>query len=226
MEYERGVVFTFGKLTSIRKPGLNFIIPVIQSMHKVDMRVKAIDVPDQDAMTKDNVSVNVNAVLYYKVVHADKALIEVEEYNYAVSQLAQTTMRDIIGEISLDELLSKRDMVSTKIQHVVDKATDPWGIKVTSVDLKHIQLPDNMVRVMAKQAEAEREKRAVIIKAEGELVAANNICKAADKLGKSTGALHLRTLHTLNELSSDQSNTVIFAVPLEILKAFSGYKKK
>ncbi|MBN2518495.1 MAG: slipin family protein [Candidatus Altiarchaeota archaeon] len=220
MQYEVGLVFTLGKFSGTRRPGLNFIVPIFQAMHKVDMRVRTIDVPDQDAMTMDNVSVKINAVLYYKVVDAMKAIIEVENYNYATSQLAQTTMRDVVGAVILDDLLSKRDQVSDKIQLLVDKATDPWGIKVTSVDLKHIELPTDMVRVMAKQAEAEREKRAVIIKAEGEKIAAKNITEAAKTLSTTTGALHLRTLHTINDLSSDQSNTVIFAVPLEVLRAF------
>lgn len=220
MQYEVGLIFTLGRFTGLKKPGLNFIVPVFQSMHKVDMRVRTIDVPDQDAMTSDNVTVKINAVLYYKVTDAAKAIIEVEDYNYATSQLSQTTMRDVVGAVPLDDLLSKRDQVSDKIQKLVDAATDPWGIKVTSVDLKHIELPSDMVRVMAKQAEAEREKRSVIIKAEGEVIASANLSKAAKVLSSSTGALHLRTLQTLNDLSSDQSNTVIFAIPLEILRAF------
>jgi regulator of protease activity HflC (stomatin/prohibitin superfamily) len=177
-------------------------------------------------MTKENVSVKVNAVLYYKIIESKKSILEVEDYHYAVSQLAQTTMRDVVGEVALDELLSNRDEISNKIQSLVDKATDPWGIKVESVDLKHIELPKEMVRTMAKAAEAERERRAVIIKAEGEVIAANNMSKAAEKLSKTTGALHLRTLQSLNDLSSDQSNTVIFAIPLEVLRAFEGFGKK
>lgn len=219
-EYERGVKFSFGKFSGIMQPGWRVVIPIFQSWMRVDMRVKAVDVPDQDCMTNDNISVNVNAVVYYKVKDASKAVIEVEHYMYAVSQLAQTTMRNIIGEVELDELLSNRDAVSAKIQQIVDKATDPWGIVVNSVDLKDVILPQDMKRVMSKQAEAEREKRAVIIKAEGETVAAANMSKAAATLAKAPGALHLRTLQTLNDLSSDQSNTVIFAVPLEILRAF------
>ena len=156
----------------------------------------------------------------------DKAVLEVEHFYYAVSQLAQTTMRDVVGEVSLDDLLSKRDQISDRIQQIVDKATDPWGIKVVSVDLKHIELPKDMQRTIAKQAEAEREKRAVIIKAEGEVIAADNMAKAANTLAGSTGALHLRTLQSVNDLSSDQSNTVIFALPLEILRAFEGMAKK
>ncbi|RME54729.1 slipin family protein [Candidatus Woesearchaeota archaeon] len=218
-EYERGVKFTLGKYTGTMTPGLRFVVPVIQSWQRVDMRVKAVDVPDQEAMTKDNISVRINAVIYYKVKEANKAIIEVEHYTYAVSQLAQTTMRNVAGEVELDELLSQRDKVSEKIRSIVDKATDPWGIKVESVDLKDIVLPEEMKRVIGKQAEAEREKRSVIIKAEGEVIAAKNMSKAAETLSKSSGALHLRTLQTLNDLSSDQSNTVIFAVPLEVLRA-------
>ena len=225
-EYERGVRFFLGKYTGIIKPGLRLVLPVLQKWNRVDMRVKAVDVPDQDCMTKENVSVNVNAVLYYKVDKAEKAILEVEHYNYAVSQLAQTTMRDVVGEVDLDELLGKRDAISKRIQQIVDKATDPWGIKVVSVDLKHIELPADMKRTMAKAAEAEREKRAVIIKAEGEVIASKNLSKAAETLSKASGALHLRTLQTLNDLSSDQSNTIVIATPLEILDAFKGVAKK
>ncbi|MFH1439979.1 MAG: slipin family protein [Candidatus Woesearchaeota archaeon] len=225
-EYERGVRFTLGKYSGIMMPGLRIIIPLLQSWQKVDMRIKAVDVPDQESITKDNITVGINAVIYYKVMDAAKVIIEVEHYNYAISQLAQTTMRNIVGEVELDELLSKRDQVSDKIQVIVDKATDPWGIKVDTVELKDITLPADMKRVIGKQAEAEREKRAVIIKAEGEVIAAANMAKAANTLSKSSGALHLRTLQTLNDLSSDQSNTVIFAVPLEILRAFEGFGKR
>jgi len=225
-QYEKGVKFMLGKYIGTKQPGWRLVFPIIQSMTKVDVRVKAVDVPDQDAITKDNVTVNVNAVLYYKVVVVDKAVLEVEHFYYAVSQLAQTTMRDVVGEVSLDDLLSKRDQISDRIQTIVDKATDPWGIKVVSVDLKHIELPKDMQRTIAKQAEAEREKRAVIIKAEGEVIAADNMAKAANILAGSNGALHLRTLQSVNDLSSDQSNTVIFALPLEILRAFEGMTKQ
>lgn len=225
-QYERGVKFMLGKYIGTKSPGWRIVLPVIQSMTKVDIRVKAVDVPDQDAITKDNVSINVNAVLYYKVINADKAILEVEKFDYAVSQLAQTTMRDVVGEVSLDELLTNRDAISNRIQSIVDKATDPWGIKVVSVDLKHVELPQNMQRTIAKQAEAERERRAVIIKAEGEVAAAENLAKAANTLYSSPGALHLRTLQTINDLSSDQSNTVVFALPLEVLRALEGLAKK
>lgn len=225
-QYERGVKFTLGKFQKIMNPGLRIVWPIFQSWERVDIRVKAVDVPDQDCITKDNISVNVNAVIYYKVSDAKKVIIEVERYNWAISQLAQTTMRNIVGEVELDELLSQREEISERIQQIVDKATDPWGIQVSSVDLKDVVLPQDMKRTISKQAEAEREKRAVIIKAEGEVMAANNMAKAALVLAKSPGALHLRTLQSLNDLSSDQSNTVIFAVPLEILRAFERAGKR
>ena len=224
-QYQRGVKFTMGRYTSTATPGWRLVVPVFQMMKKVDMRITTVDVPDQDAITKDNVSVKVNAVLYYKVVEAKTAIIDVENFYYAVSQLAQTTMRDVVGETELDELLTKRDEISKRIKDIVDRATDPWGIKVDAVELKHIELPEDMKRTIAKQAEAEREKRAVIIKAEGEVIAADNMSKAAKILSESTGALHLRTLQSVNDLSSDQSNTVIFALPLEILRAFEGFAK-
>jgi len=225
-QYERGVKFTMGRYSGTVKPGWRIIIPVFQGMRKVDLRVKAVDVPEQKAITKDNVSVGVNAVIYYKVVAAEKAILEVENYFWAVSQLAQTTMRNIVGEVTLDELLSERDRISERIKQIVDKATDEWGIKVDNVELKDILLPADMERTIAKQAEAERERRAVIIKAQGEVVAAENMAKAAATLSRSTGALHLRTLQSINDLSSDQSNTVIFALPLEILRAFESFNKK
>lgn len=219
-QYERGVKFMFGKYYGIMQPGWKLVFPVIQTYRKVDMRVKAVDVPDQEAITKDNISVKVNAVIYYKVSDAEKVIIEVENFYYAVSQLAQTTMRNVVGEVNLDELLSNRDEIAERIRSIVDKATDVWGIVVNSVELKDVTLPEEMKRVIGKQAEAEREKRSVIIKAEGEVIAADNLAKAAKILTDSDGALHLRTLNTLNDLSSDQSNTVIFAIPLEILRAF------
>ena len=224
-QYERGVLFTMGRYTLTKEPGWRIVWPIFQSMKKVDIRVKAVDVPDQEAITKDNISVKVNAVIYYKISDAAKAVIEVQDFYYAVSQLAQTTMRNAVGEVDLDKLLSSRDEVSERIKLVVDKASDPWGIKVESVELKDINLPEDMKRVIGKQAEAEREKRAVIIKAEGEVIAADNMAKAAAILSSSQGALHLRTLQTINDVSSDQSNTLVFAVPLEVLRAFEGVKK-
>ena len=229
-EYQRGVKFQLGKYTKTLMPGWRLVIPVIQTMRKVDIRVKAVDVPDQEAITKDNISARINAVIYYKVSDAAKATIEVENFYQAVGQLAQTTMRNVVGEMDLDELLTKRDQASQRIREVVDALTDPWGIKVDNVELKDITLPEEMKRTIAKQAEAERERRAVVIKSEGELQAAQKLREAADMLASSPGALHLRTLSTLNDLSSDQSNTVIFAIPVEILRAFDniveGFKKK
>lgn len=224
-QYERGVVLTLGKYTGTRNPGLTWIFwPLnIQRMLRVDLRVKAVDVPDQKAITKDNISVNVNAVIYYQVADANRAVLEVEDFFHAMSQLAQTTMRDVVGEVELDELLAERDKISERIRQIVDKASDAWGIKVDSVSLKDVALPTDMERTIAKQAEAERERRAVIIKAEGEVASAENMRKAAEILSSSPGALHLRTLQSLNDLSSDQSNTVIFALPLEILRAFEKY---
>lgn len=219
-EYERGIKFRFGKFKKIMKPGWNLVLPIIESYSKVDIRTKAVDVPEQDAITKDNVSIRINAVIYYKVFDASKAILAVERYQYAVGQLAQTTMRNAVGAVSLDELLSERDKISTEICKVIDEATDPWGIKVENVELKDVKLPEEMQRVIAKVAEAEREKQAVITKSKGEKEAADNLAEAADVLSSSPGALHLRTLATLNDLSSDQSNTIIFAIPIEVLQAF------
>lgn len=222
--YQRGVKFTLGKYSGTMQPGLRLVIPVFQTWQRIDMRTRVIDVPDQDCITKDNVSVKVNAVLYYRIKTADKAVIKVEHYMYAISQLAQTTMRDVVGEVTLDELLSKRDQLSGRIQTLVDTATDPWGIQVHSVDLKHIELPQSLRRSMAKEAEAERERRSVIIKAEGELTASGNISKAATILAHAKGAMHLRTLQTLNDTSSDQTNTIVFAVPLEVMNALENQR--
>ena len=219
-EYERGIKFRFGKFKKILNPGWKIVLPIIESYRKVDIRTKAVDVPEQDAITKDNVSIRINAVIYYKVFDASKAILAVERFQYAVGQLAQTTMRNAVGAVSLDELLSERDKISSEICNVIDKATDPWGIKVENVELKDVKLPEEMQRVIAKVAEAEREKEAVITKSKGEKDAADNLAQAADVLSNSPGALHLRTLATLNDLSSDQSNTIIFAIPIEVLQAF------
>lgn len=221
-EYERGILFSFGKFKKVLNPGWHLVIPIINSYNKVDIRTKTVDVPEQDAITKDNVSIKINAVLYYKVFDSSKAVLAVENFNYAVSQLAQTTMRNIVGSVSLDELLTERETLSEKICEIVDQATDPWGIKVENVELKDIALPEEMKRVIAKVAEAEREKQSVITKAEGEVEASQNLAKAAAIMGSTPGALHLRTLSTLNDLSSDQSNTVIFAIPIETLRAMEG----
>lgn len=225
-QYQRGVKFTLGKFTSVMEPGWRIVIPVFQSYQKVDIRIKAVDVPDQNAITRDNVTVKVNAVIYYKVSDAPKAIIEVEDFRYAISQYAQTTMRNIVGEVTLDELLSSRDKIADRIREIVDKETDAWGLKVQNVELKDVSLPAEMERTIGKQAEAEREKRAVIINSEGELAASQNIAQAAAMLSNTPGALHLRTLQSINDMSSDQSNTVVYMVPLEVLKAFEGFVKK
>jgi len=215
-----------GKYIGLMEPGWRLVFPIIQTYRKVDLRVKAVDVPNQEAITKDNISVAVNAVIYYKVKEADKVVLEVENFTYAISQMAQTTMRNAVGQVDLDELLSQRDRVSENIRKIIDAATDPWGIKVDNVELKDIVLPEEMKRIIGKQAEAEREKRAIIIKAEGEVIAAKNMAKAAETLSAANGALHLRTLQSINDISSDQSNTIVFAVPLEVLRAFEGMDKK
>ena len=225
-QYQKGVKFMLGKYIGLMEPGWRIVFPIIQFYRKIDLRVKAVDVPDQEAITKDNISVGVNAVIYYKVQEADKAVLEVEDFFFAISQLAQTTMRNAIGQVDLDGLLSQRDRVSENIRSIIDKATDPWGIKVLNVELKDVTLPEEMKRVIGKQAEAEREKRSLIIKAEGEVIAANNMAKAAQTLSGANGALHLRTLQSINDISSDKSNTIVFAVPLEVLRAFEKFGGK
>ena len=221
-EYEKGIVFTRGKYSKTLSSGWHVIWPIFQSMSKVDVRTKVIDVPEQDTITKDNISIKINAVIYYNIFDAKKAILAVERYAYAVSQLAQTTMRNIVGSVTLDELLTERDSISSNICNIVDKATDEWGIKVVNVELKDVALPEEMKRVMAKVAEAEREKAAVITKASGELEASRNLAEAATNLSMAPGALHLRTLATINDVSSDQSNTIVFALPIEVLRAFEG----
>ncbi len=225
-EYERGVLFSFGKYKKTLTPGWKIVLPIIQSYKKIDIRTKVVDVPEQDAITKDNVSIRINAVVYYKIFDASMAILEVENFYYAVSQLAQTTMRNAVGEVSLDELLSEREKISQKICEIIDKATDPWGIKVENVELKDVSLPEEMKRVIARVAEAEREKQAVITKSVGEIEASNNLAIAANKLNENPVAVHLRTLETINDLSSDQSNTIIFALPIDVLKSFDTYNKK
>ena len=225
-QYERGVKLTMGRFSGVMEPGWRIVIPVFQSYQKIDIRTKAVDVPDQNAITRDNVPVRVNAVIYYRVSDAVKAILEVEDFRYAISQYAQTTMRNIVGEVTLDELLSSRDQIADRIREIVDLETDAWGLKVQNVELKDVSLPADMERTIAKQAEAEREKRAVIINSEGELAAAQNVATAASMLAQTPGALHLRTLQAINDISSDQSNTVVFTVPMEILKAFEGFKKQ
>ncbi|MBP9762514.1 slipin family protein [Patescibacteria group bacterium] len=224
-QYERGVKFTMGRYSGLVEPGWKVVIPVFQSMTKVDIRTKAVEVPYQDAITKDNVSCKINAVIYYHVIDAARSVVEVENVWYAISQLAQTTMRNVVGELTLDELLSERDQASARIKELIAKHAGDWGIEVQGVELKDISLPEEMQRTIAKQAEAERERRAVIINSEGEIAAAENLRRAAEILSSNPGALHLRTLNSINDISSDQSNTVVFAVPLEVLRAFEGITK-
>lgn len=224
-QYERGIKFMFGKYHTTTMPGWHIVLPIIQSMSKVDIRTKAVDVPEQEAITKDNIPLGINAVIYYNITHAEKAVLEVENFYYAIMQLAQVTMRNMVGQYTLDEILKNREEVSTQIQEQVDKATETWGIQVVNLDLKDIVIPENLKRTIAKAAEAERERKAVIIASEGEVMAAENVSKAARMLSESPGALHLRTLQTINDLSSDQSNTVVWMVPVEALKALEGISK-
>lgn len=208
------------------QPGWRLVWPVFQSWQKVDVRTKAVDVPDQEAITRDNVSARINAVIYYRISQVERAVLEVEDFYNAVSQLAQTTMRNVVGETTLDDLLSKRDEIAERIKLIIDKSTDLWGVKVEAVELKDILLPEEMKRVIARQAEAERERRAIIIRAEGEKAAAQNISEAAQVLAATSGGLHIRTLQTLSELSTDKSNTIVFVTPLEILRAFESFIQK
>jgi len=217
-QYERGVKFTLGKFSGLMSPGLRIIIPLIQTWERVDIRIKAVDVPSQDCVTKDNVTIKVNAVLYYKVGEADKAILEVESFNFAVSQLAQTTMRNIVGEFELDDLLQKREEVSKKIQGIVDKETDPWGIKVTNIEVKDIELPDTMKRAMAHAAESERDRRSRIILATGEKQASQLLADAAKVIGERPAALQLRLFQTLSDVASEKNSTIIMPVPTEFIE--------
>ena len=221
------VVERLGAYDRTMETGLHYRVPIIDRIaNSVSLKETVKDFAPQPVITKDNVSIRINAVIYYKIFDASKSILEVENFYYAVSQLAQTTMRNIVGSVTLDELLSERETISTKICEVIDEATDPWGIKVENVELKDVSLPEEMKRVIAKVAEAEREKAAVITKAAGEVEASSNLAKAAEVMNKTPGALHLRTLATLNDLSSDQSNTVIFALPVEVLRAFESASNK
>ena len=224
MEYERGLKFTLGRYSGDMTPGLNIVVPILQSYERVDIRVKTVDVPKQDCITKDNVSVTVDAVAYYYVFDVKKAILEVEDFYYAVSQLSQTTMKDVIGEVTLDGLLANREEISARIRTIIDKASDTWGLKVERVELKRIDLPQNMQRMMAREAEAEREKRGTIIKSEGEVVASQNLTKAAMMIHKAPGAMQLRTLQTINDISADPSQKFIF-FPTEFIDAMKGFKR-
>lgn len=223
---ERGVVMTLGKFTGVKEPGLNFLVPGIQVMYKVDIRTKTADVPNQEVVTKDNIPVQINAVVYYRIQDAGKAILEVENFMHAVAQLAQTTMRNAVGERTLDELLSKREEIAENIKEILDVKTDPWGIDVEILELKDVSIPNDLKRTISKVAEAEREKKAVIINSEGDKIAAANLAEAARTLNSAPGAMHLRTLQSINDLSSDQSNTIIWMIPTEVLDAVKGFGEK
>jgi len=224
-EYERGVIFRLGRvLPQPKGPGLIFVFAPIDKMIRVSLRIVALDIPPQDVITKDNVSVKVNAVIYFRVLDSLKAIIEVQDYLYATSQLSQTTLRSVLGEVELDDLLSKREKLNSQLQEILDKHTDPWGIKVQLVETKHVDLPDNMVRAIAKQAEAERERRAKVIHADGEFQAASKLTQAAEIISQNPQALQLRYLQTLTEIAVEKNSTIVFPLPIEILKSF-GYEK-
>lgn len=219
-EYERGVVFRLGRFAGVKGPGLRFIIPIVDQLVKVSMRTVAMDVPPQDVITRDNVSMKVNAVLYFRVVHPEKALIEVEKYLYATSQLAQTSLRSVLGQVELDDLLAQRDKINKSLQELLDRQTDPWGVKISNVEIKHVDLPLEMQRAMARQAEAERERRSKVIHAEGEWQASEKLALAAKNITAETGALQLRFLQTLTEVASEKNSTILFPLPIELIKPF------
>ncbi len=219
-EYERGVIFRLGRVINAKGPGLIILIPIIDKIVKVSLRLVAMDVDPQDVITRDNVSVKVNAVIYFRVIDPTKAIVEVENYTYAMSQLAQTTLRSVCGQAELDELLSEREKINTELQEILDTHTDPWGIKVATVELKHIDLPQEMQRAMARQAEAERERRAKVINAEGEFQAANKLAEASEIIEKHPTALQLRYLQTMNEMATESNSTTIFPIPIELFKLF------
>ena len=220
-EYERGVIFRLGRvLPEPKGPGIILVFPPIDRMVRVSLRIVVMDIPPQDVITKDNVSVKVNAVVYFRVMDPKKAIIEVQDFLYATSQLAQTTLRSVLGEVELDELLSEREKLNAQLQEIIDKHTDPWGIKVQLVEMKHVDLPENMVRAIARQAEAERERRAKVIHADGEYQAADKLTKAADIISTNPQALQLRFLGTLTEIATEKNSTIIFPVPLELMRAF------
>jgi regulator of protease activity HflC (stomatin/prohibitin superfamily) len=219
-EYERGVIFRLGRLIGSKGPGLVIIIPIIDKLQKVSLRLVTLDVPSQDVITRDNVSVKVNAVVYFRVMVPNQAIVEVENFLYATSQMAQTTLRSVCGQAELDELLAEREKINARLQEILDKATDPWGIKVSNVEVKHIDLPDEMKRAMARQAEAERERRAKVIHAEGEFQAASKLVKAADVMATNPVTLQLRYLQTLREVGTENNSTTLFPIPIDLLKPF------
>ena len=225
-EYERGVIFRLGRLIGVKGPGLIILIPFIDRMVRVSLRIVAMDVPPQDVITRDNVSVKVNAVVYFRVMEPSKAIVEVEDYLYATSQIAQTTLRSILGEVELDDLLSQREQLNHRLQQIIDMQTDPWGVKVSAVEIKHVDLPQEMQRAMARQAEAERERRAKVINAEGEFQASQRLRDAADILAVNPITIQLRFLQTLSEISTENASTVIFPIPLELFRPFIKYEDK
>jgi len=225
-EYERAVIFRLGRLISVKGPGLILLIPIVDRMVRVSLRTVVMDVPPQDVITKDNVSIKVNAVVYFRVIQPEKAIVEVENFLTATSQLSQTTLRSILGQSELDELLSQRDKINRDLAKIIDSQTEPWGIKVSLVEVKHIDLPQEMQRAMAKQAEAERERRAKVIHAEGEFQASQRLSDAAEIISRNPSALQLRFLQTLTEVASEKSSTIVFPVPLDIISAFLPKDKK
>jgi len=225
-EYDRGVIFLLGRFWKVKGPGLILVIPVIQQMVRVDLRTIVMDVPSQDVISRDNVSVKVNAVIYFRVIDPERAIIQVEDYQDATSQLAQTTLRSVVGQHELDEILSERDKINHDLQGILDQQTDTWGIKVNNVELKHVDLNENMVRAIAKQAEAERERRAKVINAEGELQASEKLALAAEVLSRQPQSLQLRYLQTLNNIGAENSSTIVFPMPVDLLDALKGGKEK
>jgi len=226
LEYERGVVFRLGRFSGVKGPGLKFIIPIIDQLTKINMRTIAMDVPPQDIITRDNVSVKVNAVLYFRVVQPEKALIEVDNYLYATSQLAQTSLRSVLGQVELDDLLAQRDKINHNLQEILDRQTDPWGVKISNVEIKHVDLPTEMQRAMARQAEAERERRSKVIHATGEFEASANLAKAAKQISSQPGALQLRFLQTMTEIAAEKNSTILFPMPIDLLKPFLAEEKR
>ncbi len=225
-QYERGVKFTLGRFSNVMQPGLNFVIPLFQSFERLDVRTIVIDIPKQDTMTKDNVSVEINAVIYYRIIDPQSAIINVEDYAYATTQIAQTSLREVVGEIPLDDLLGQRDRVAKRIQEIIAKNANHWGVRIDNVEIKDIQLPQDLIRVIGKEAEAEREKRAVIIKASGELEAAKSLAKAAKQLSAVPGGLHIRMLQTINNLGGEKSITKVWTTPTEVLNALVQFVNK
>lgn len=225
-QYEKGVVFTLGKFTGVREPGLNIIFPIIQRMVRTDMRVRTLDIQKQQVMTKDNVPIDVNGVVFFRVIKIEDAVIKVQDYQYAIAQYAQTALRDVVGGMTLDTLLAERQTVGDAIRKIVDKETDQWGLDVQVIKLQDVEVPDDLKRIMSRQAAAEREKRAVVIKSEGDRDAAANLAKAADVMGKSKGAMQLRTLQTLDGLGPTASNTVVMALPVEVMEMFQKFAGK